>query len=68
MKSWKSLLKSDPIDWLLEPENPSVRYLALIDLLDRALSDKTVKTAKDEIMKRGVIPKILFSKVGFANR
>lgn len=59
MESWKSVLKSDPVNWLLEKDNPSVRYLTLTDLLDRHDSDNTVKTAKAEIMKFGPVPKIL---------
>jgi len=35
MSNWKSTLKGDPIPWLLEPDNPSVRYWTLRDLLDR---------------------------------
>lgn len=31
---WKSVLRADPTDWLLEPENPSVRYFTLMDILD----------------------------------
>ena len=27
-------------DWLLEPENPSVRYFTLVDLLDRPAGDR----------------------------
>ena len=34
MSNWKSALKADPIPWLLEPDNPSVRYWTLRDLLD----------------------------------
>jgi hypothetical protein len=30
---------AEVLAWLLEPENPSVRYLALTDLLDRPVSD-----------------------------
>ena len=33
-KDWKKLLKADPTGWLLEPEDPGVRYLALRDLTD----------------------------------
>jgi hypothetical protein len=32
---WKRNLKADPTGWLLEPENPSVRYWTLVDILDR---------------------------------
>ena len=34
--SWQSQLKGDSLSWLLEPDTPGVRYLALRDLLDRA--------------------------------
>lgn len=56
---WKSMLKADPTDWLLEEENPSVRYFALIDLLDRPTHDPDVIRAKADIMVRGAVPEIL---------
>jgi hypothetical protein len=59
MENLKTVLKSDPTDWLLEKENPSIRYFTLMELLDRTNLDKTVKTAKDEIMRIGSVPKIL---------
>ncbi len=59
METWKSVLNSDPIDWLLEEDNPSVRYFALTKLLDKPFSDNDVKAAKDNIMKIGTVPKIL---------
>ncbi len=59
MKTWKSVLKSDSVEWLLEESNPSVRYFALINLLDKHFSDIAVKAAKAEIMKVGPVPKIL---------
>ncbi len=59
METWKSVLKSDPVDWLLEANNPSVRYFALTDLLERASSDNAVKAAKVKIMEVGPVPKIL---------
>lgn len=54
-----SLLRADPIEWLLEEENPSVRFFALTDILDRPRSDSEVIRAKQKIMKSGVVPKIL---------
>jgi len=47
------------IDWLLEEDNPSVRYFALRDLLGRPERDPDVQSAKKEIMAKGVVPKIL---------
>ena len=59
MNTWKSLIKEDPTDWLLEPDNPSVRYSTLRDILDKPETDPEVKEAKDLIMETGAVPKIL---------
>lgn len=42
MENWQKQLKGDPLPWLLEPENPSVRYWTLIDILDRPINDPEV--------------------------
>jgi hypothetical protein len=52
-------LKEDPMPWLLEPENPSVRYFTLTDLLDRAVDDVEVVAARQAIMETGPVPAIL---------
>ncbi|MFN2183882.1 MAG: nitrogen fixation protein NifH [Anaerolineae bacterium] len=39
----------DPLPWLLEPENPSARYLALAGLLDRPAGDPEVAAAREAI-------------------
>ncbi len=57
--NWKSQLKSDPIDWLLEPENPGVRYLALRDLADRPDDDDELVHARHLAHTSGPIAKIL---------
>ena len=62
MKTWKSVLKSDPVDWLLEENNPSVRYFTLTDLLDKHFSDNAVEAAKAEIMRVGPVPEILMKQ------
>jgi len=50
MKSdWLARLNGDPLPWLLEPDNPSVRYFALRDLLDRPQDDIEIITAKAAI-------------------
>ena len=59
MTNWKSFLKKDVIDWLLEKENPSIRFYALAEILEKKLDDSEVKEAKEQIMKTGVITKIL---------
>lgn len=59
MASWKSLLYSDPTDWLLEPDNPSVRYFTLTRLLDEPVTGKMATQAGLSIMKSGIVPVIL---------
>ena len=59
MNHWKSNLHADPITWLLEDDNPSVRYFTLVELLEKAENNPEVRKIKEEIMKKGVVPKIL---------
>ena len=59
MTGWKSFLKADPTDWLLEDDNPSVKYLALRDILGKPATSSEVKRARREIMTGGIVPKIL---------
>lgn len=56
---WKSYLNTDPTEWLLEEDNPSVRYFTLLNILERPENDPEVIEAKADIMKIGVVPKIL---------
>jgi hypothetical protein len=57
--NWKSALKADPVPWLLEEENPSVRYFTLVDIEGLNPLDKQALSCKKEIMARGVVPRIL---------
>jgi len=59
MDNWKSMLKEDPTEWLLECDNPSVRYFTLRDIVDKGETDLEVVDAKTKIMDTGVVPKIL---------
>lgn len=52
-------MKADPTDWLLEEENPSVRYFTLRSIQDRTANDGEVKTSQTAIMETGPVPKIL---------
>lgn len=54
-----SLPRADPTEWLLEEDNPSVRYLALRDLLGKGDDDPEVRETKRRIMEVGVVPKVL---------
>jgi hypothetical protein len=57
--NWKSLLNGDPIDWLLEMNNPSVRFFTLTEFLEKPEANPEVAQAKNQIMHIGVVPKIL---------
>ncbi len=59
MNNWKSLLKANPVDWLLEKDNPSVRYFTLTDILDMPPDSPEAAAAHREIMRTGVVPEIL---------
>jgi|AGTN01.3.fsa_nt_gi hypothetical protein len=59
MGDWKTMLKADPTDWLLEEENVSVRYFALKDILDGPADDAALQAARQEIMRSGMAPEIL---------
>src|SRR3990172_2781352 len=59
MRSWKFNPKSAALDWLLEENNPSVRYFTLIDILGEPETDCKVVKAKKNIMKSGIVSKIL---------
>ncbi len=59
MSNWKSMLKTDPVTWLLEENNPSVHYFTFTDILEKPGEDIDVRKAKREIMEIGVVPKIL---------
>ena len=65
MDDWKKALKADPTDWLLESDNPGVRYLALRDIVDAG--EKEVKAAKRIAHREGPIAEVLskMDKEGF---
>jgi len=57
--SWQRQLNGDSISWLLEPENPGVRYLALRDLLDKPHDDPELVLAQQAAHTKGPIAAIL---------
>ncbi|MBI3737978.1 MAG: nitrogen fixation protein NifH [Chloroflexi bacterium] len=57
--SWKNQIRSDSLPWLLESDNPGVRYLALRDLFDLSHDDKKLKSARRSAHKDGPIAVIL---------
>lgn len=57
--SWQNQLNGDPLTWLLEPESPGVRYLAMRDLLDCADDDPEFVAAREAAHTKGPIARIL---------
>ena len=57
--SWKHQLRGDSLPWLLEPENPGVRYLALRDLIDLSPEDRNLTSARKAAHKEGPIAEVL---------
>jgi hypothetical protein len=51
--------KPAPLPWLLEEDNPSVRYFTLRDLLGKSEGSPEVRKSRKAIMAEGVVPKIL---------
>ena len=58
MQTWKNSLNGDPIPWLLEPDNPSVRYWTLVDVLDRPLNDSEVLDTRAAIIEQPFIKEL----------
>lgn len=59
MIDWSKIFKESPLEWLLENSNPSVRYFALRDLLDKPVDANEVMAAKEAIHKSGIVKRIL---------
>lgn len=53
------LLTDELLGWLLEKDDPGIRYLALRDLLDRKADDRELSAARIEAHTRGSIATIL---------
>src|SRR5512138_1254581 len=59
MASWKDHLRADATDWLLQPDDPGVRYFALRELLDLPEHDPEVIQARAGILQAGPVRTIL---------
>ena len=57
--SWRLIMKEEPLSWLLEAETPTIRYLALVDLMGLSEEDGRVQEARRAIMREGPVPAIL---------
>jgi hypothetical protein len=58
MQNWQKNLNGDPLPWLLEPENPSVRYWTLIDILDRPGTDPEVQETRAAIAQQPLVKEL----------
>src|SRR5512146_1228453 len=57
--SWRNQLHENLLPWLLSPESPGVRYLALRDLLDLPQDDPELRLARRAAHTAGPIAAIL---------
>jgi len=57
--SWEEQLKGDTISWLLEENDPGVRYLAMRDLLDLSADDVNLVSTQKKAHGEGPIASIL---------
>ncbi len=62
MQDWRRVLNGDPLPWLLEPEDPSVRHMTLLQLLDRPADDPAVIESFDAAMQSEPISAILVNQ------
>ena len=58
-QAWRSALRADPLDWLLEPSHAAVRHLALRDLCDEPETASAVRRACAQAMRTRPIAPIL---------
>ncbi len=55
---WQDVLNNDPMSWLLEPENPSVRYWTLTDIVGRSADSPEVLEAKAAIAQQPLVQEL----------
>ncbi len=59
--NWQPHLKSDPLPWLLEPDDPGPCYLALRDLVGLPADDPELLAAQKAAHTQGPIAAILYN-------
>jgi len=62
--SWEEIVGQVTIDWLLGPENPSVRFWALQQLEEKPLDDPEVVESQDAVMISPCVKTILREQKG----
>ncbi|MGY5855609.1 MAG: hypothetical protein RTS72_03355 [Candidatus Thorarchaeota archaeon] len=62
--SWEELVNQETLEWLLGPENPSVRFWTLQQLEDKPLDHPDVREAQDVLMSSPCMKTILEAQRG----
>lgn len=57
--AWIDQLKGNPLDWLLEPSTPEVRYVAMRDLVEPAVPAVELAAARQAAHRKGNIAAVL---------
>jgi hypothetical protein len=55
-QDWKHILKADPTEWLMEDDNPVVRYWTLRDLVDASPGE--VEAARQQSSESDVVQEV----------
>ena len=59
LRRWPALLQADSLPWRLEPDNPSVRYLTLRDVLSRPEDEPELAATREAILSSSQVQAIL---------
>lgn len=58
MPNWQNYLSGDPLPWLLEAEDPSVRFWTLLDILGRPSGDPEVQEAGAAVARQPLVKEL----------
>mgnify|MGYP001123018855 CR=1 FL=1 len=61
-ESWKTLMRADPTDWLLDPDDPGACYLALKDVFGLESGEPDLEQAAAAAHRHGAIAELLDSR------
>ena len=58
MQNWQNSLNDDPLPWLLEDKDPSIRFWVLVDILEKPIEDPEVQETRSAIAYQPLVKKI----------
>jgi hypothetical protein len=64
----RKLMKTDPMHWLLESDEPWTRYRTLVDLLDRPEDDPEVQAARAEMLAHPQVHALIAATATWGDR